>query len=94
MHSILARFTSSTSARPLLKYLPSPLLKWVVRSRGFVVGSTRFVVVQQKMPFKLQGLEMGENKSVERVGGKRRTNVDVIGVGKHTHASTRLATDP
>ena len=46
------------------------------------------------MSFKLKGLEMGENKSVERVGGKRRTNVDVIGVGKHTHASTRLATDP
>ena len=111
MHSILARFTSSTSARPLLKYLPSPLLKWVVRSRGFVVGSTRFVVLQQKMLCKLKGLETGEKQAVGTCRGisisisisisttisisiQRRTNVDVMGVGKHTHASTRLATDP
>ena len=61
-----------------------------VRTRGIVVG----VVVVVLAPVDFGIMETGENKSVERVGGKRRTNVDVIGVGKHTHASTRLATDP
>ena len=65
IRSRLARFTGSTSARPFLKYLPSPLLKWVVRSRGFVVGSTRFVVGKCQT---IKGFGNGRKQSVERVG--------------------------